>query len=174
MKHHQKMLATAIEFATACHKDQFDHGGFPYILHPLEVMRIANTDNEEQNCVCVLHDVIEDAFIRYFIKNDDARAELEEGIRQLKRIGMSQAVIHSTVLLTKVPWKSENQYYLDLMEDRMAFVAKRADLQHNMTVSRLRRPMTDKEIDRLANYARRFSQLEVYRTGNAPVESVTV
>lgn len=49
-------LKRAIEIATEAHKGQFDKAGKDYIGHPLRVMEMGKT--EEEQIVCVLHDSI--------------------------------------------------------------------------------------------------------------------
>lgn len=51
-------LLNAIRIAINAHDGQRDKGGQPYILHPLRVMLMANT--EQERIVGVLHDVVED------------------------------------------------------------------------------------------------------------------
>ena len=48
----------AIEIATRAHDGQTDRDGLPYILHPLTVGLMGNTD--EERMAGFLHDVIED------------------------------------------------------------------------------------------------------------------
>jgi len=52
------LLDTAIQIAVESHKGQLDKIGEPYILHPLRVMLMQNS--EERRIIAVLHDVVED------------------------------------------------------------------------------------------------------------------
>ena len=56
-----EMWADAIALAATAHQSQVDKQGLPYILHPLEVMRRAETTTDK--IVAVLHDVVEDTYI---------------------------------------------------------------------------------------------------------------
>ena len=51
--------------ATTAHAGQFDRGGKPYILHPLAVMHLLGTTDEELMCIAVGHDIIEDTKTTY-------------------------------------------------------------------------------------------------------------
>ena len=42
-----EMLSKMLVLATNAHAGQFDRGGKPYILHPLAVLELANSDDEE-------------------------------------------------------------------------------------------------------------------------------
>ena len=55
-----ELLGKVLVLATNAHAGQFDRGGKPYILHPLKVMHYLKTDDEELQCIALLHDVIED------------------------------------------------------------------------------------------------------------------
>lgn len=41
-----ELLSKAIHLATNAHHGQFDKGGNPYILHPLTVLDLLNTNDE--------------------------------------------------------------------------------------------------------------------------------
>lgn len=62
-------LRRAVLFATEAHQDQIRKWlNVPYIIHPLNVMRILrlyNVTNEDTLCAAVLHDIIEDCGITY-------------------------------------------------------------------------------------------------------------
>lgn len=51
-------LQRAIEIAAEAHREQTDKAGAPYLLHPLRVMMLLETDDER--IVGILHDVVED------------------------------------------------------------------------------------------------------------------
>lgn len=56
----QQMLNKAIVLAATHHDGQFDKSGLPYILHVMKVMHYLKSNDEELNCIAVLHDIIED------------------------------------------------------------------------------------------------------------------
>lgn len=56
-------VQTALEFATHAHREQTrKYTGEPYIVHPIEVMKIVQTvpHTDEMLCAALLHDVVED------------------------------------------------------------------------------------------------------------------
>jgi (p)ppGpp synthase/HD superfamily hydrolase len=59
------MLANMLHIATTAHHGQFDRGGAPYILHPLAVMQMTKSNDEEIQCIALGHDVIEDTKITF-------------------------------------------------------------------------------------------------------------
>lgn len=86
-----EMLGKAIVIATNAHAGQYDKGGKPYILHPLTVLHKLKTDDEELQCIGVMHDLFEDTNTTV----DDLRAE-----------GFSERVINGVLALTKMPGQS--------------------------------------------------------------------
>ena len=58
-----KLLSEAIKLATNFHDGQFDKAGVPYILHCIKVMHYLKTDDEELQCIAILHDILEPIFI---------------------------------------------------------------------------------------------------------------
>lgn len=57
------MLGRAIKIASEAFEGVKDRGGKPYILHCLRVMWDLKSEDEELNCIAVLHDFIEDIYI---------------------------------------------------------------------------------------------------------------
>ncbi len=114
MKKNQLLLSAAIEFAGICHKGQFDKSGAPYLLHSLKVMHYLKSKDEELNCIAVLHDTIEDFYIQKETDIEAVRRLCENGVVALRSVGMTERVIRGVSLLTKVPWKTEDEYYEEL------------------------------------------------------------
>ena len=132
----QDMLAKAIEIAAQAHQGQFDKGGKPYILHPLRVMGYLNNPTEEEQCVAVLHDVIEDSG---WTDTD------------LLSNGISPTVVNAVILLTKFEGQSYQSYVNLLLYSPIAMKVKMADLRDNMDVTRLK-GITQKDKDRMNRY----------------------
>lgn len=66
MDENKTLLQRAIEFAVAAHEKTFrKKSTTPYIVHPIEVMKIVCriTDDEEVRAAAVLHDTVEDTFV---------------------------------------------------------------------------------------------------------------
>jgi len=139
-----EMLSQAILMATTAHHGQFDKGGNPYALHPLRVMFYTKSDDEEVQCIALLHDVIEDTNITY----DDFRT-----------IGMSERVITAVKCLTKIDGQTYEQYKEAIFSNRDAMRVKLADLRHNSDIRRLK-GIKQKDIERLVKYQTLYLQIE--------------
>src|ERR1039458_10090429 len=88
-------LGIAIVVAVNGHGGHFDKGGKPYILHTLSVALMDPTFDEEQQCIGVLHDVIEDGDVTY---------------QQLRDAGMTDRIIEGVRCLTKIPGETYDEY----------------------------------------------------------------
>lgn len=131
-------LELAIGLALDVHKDQVDKGGKPYILHPLSVMLMCDTTEEQ--IVGVLHDAIEDS---------DSPIAIELYIESV----FSEEVVEAIKCLTRRDGVSYNQYLRDVKSNELARKVKLKDLEHNMDLSRLD-VVTDRDYDRLNKYER--------------------
>lgn len=139
-----EMLDKAIHLATNAHHGQFDKGGKPYILHPLRVMSFLKTDDEELQCMALLHDVIEDTPTTY---------------NELLEAGMTMRVCEGIMALTKERGYTYDQYKAKVFANRDAMQVKLADLRHNTDVRRLK-GVSEKDIQRMAKYHEFYLQLQ--------------
>ena len=139
-----EMLSAAIHIATNAHHGQFDKGGTPYILHPFAVMGLLDSDEEELQCVALLHDVVEDTRTTY--------AELREA-------GMSERVINAVRILTKQRGQSYEEYKEAVFSSKDAMIVKMADLTHNTDIRRLK-GVSQKDIDRMTKYHTFFLEIK--------------
>lgn len=139
-----ELLGKVLVLATNAHAGQFDKGGKPYILHPLAVMALLNSDDEELQCIALLHDVIEDTKTTW---------------AQLKEIGCTDRIIDAVDALTKMPGQSYDEYKEEVFSNKDAMVVKMADLRHNTDIRRLK-GVSQKDIDRLAKYNLFFLELQ--------------
>lgn len=110
-------LYYAVLFAAEKHEGQTDKQGQPYILHPLEVMKSAQTLDEA--IVAVLHDVLEDT---------DATEQ------DLRDLGLPMNVIEAVVALTR----REGEVYIRdfihrIAKNPLASQVKIYDLNHNLS-----------------------------------------
>ena len=141
------MLNQAIAYASKKHLNQLDRSKRPYILHPLKVMYKCRTLDDEINCAAILHDVLEDT---------DATEE------DLKKIGMTDEVIHILKLLTYTGRKHNDADYWDyikiIYEHPKAKLIKMSDISHNMDIHRLIN-LRQKDFDRIAKYQRSYHYL---------------
>lgn len=137
------MLSTAIAFAAFQHKNQFDKGGVPYILHTLKVMHYLKTDDIELMCIAVLHDVIEDCHVTSI---------------QLRELGMSERVIAGVIAMTKKNKESEEDKFIRLSSNKDAVLVKLCDLRHNMDIRRLK-GVQEKDLKRMNAYCELYTKL---------------
>tara|TARA_B100000508_G_C11287234_1_gene193448 strand:+ start:99 stop:545 length:447 start_codon:yes stop_codon:yes gene_type:complete len=141
----KRILAKAINLATNAHKGQYDLGGQPYILHPLAVMHMLGTDDEELQAIAVMHDVIEDTQVTaHRLKYD---------------FGFSDRVIDGVVALSKVDGQEYEDYLEQVLKNEDAIRVKMADLKHNSQLDRLR-GIKDKDIARMGKYMKAYTRLK--------------
>ncbi len=129
-----RLTAAAAGLAQQAHSGQTDKGGAPLIDH---VFTVANAmDTEEETCVALLHDVLEDSGITA----DDMR-----------EAGMSDTVIETVKLLTHDHSVEYFEYIRQVRKDPLAAKVKRADLEHNADLSRMAR-LTSIDMKRRSKY----------------------
>ena len=138
------MLDRAIALAAQMHEGQFDKGGKPYILHPLAVMHMLQTEDVELQCIAVLHDVIEDTSADEW---------------DLLDINMSDRVVSAVVALTKVYDQTYEDYKEVVFANRDAMRVKLCDLRHNSDLTRLK-GVSEKDLTRVAKYAKFYHEIK--------------
>ncbi|WP_431785885.1 HD domain-containing protein [Paenibacillus lactis] len=130
------MLEKAIQIAVNAHSGQTDKGGSPYILHPLRVMHMM--ESEDEKIVAVLHDVIEDTDVTY---------------GDLLKEGFSHEVIKAVRALTR----QENETYMEFIhrckKNDLACKVKIQDIYDNLDLSRIENP-TDEDYIRQKRYTK--------------------
>ena len=134
-------VETALRIALDAHRGQEDKAGRPYILHPLRVALAQSTD--AAFCAALLHDAVEDTPLTL----DDLRSA-----------GVSETVVAAVDALTRREGESYNAYLARAGADPIAISVKRADLQDNLDVRRLRK-VTDTDARRLTKYLGALSRL---------------
>ena len=139
-----ELLGKVIVFATNAHAGQSDKGGMPYIMHPLAVMHILNSSDEELNCIALLHDTVEDCDVAW----DD-----------LKDIGCTDRIIEGIKCLTKMPGESYDQYKIRVFSNADAMCVKMADLTHNTDIRRLK-GVREKDVKRMVKYHMFYLELQ--------------
>ena len=139
-----ELLGKVLVLATNAHAGQFDKGGNPYILHPMKVMHYLKSDDEELQCIALLHDVVEDTNTTW---ND------------LADIGCTARVLTAVAALTKMPGQSYEQYKQGVFANEDAMRVKMADLRHNTDIRRLK-GITEKDIARLAKYNQFYTEIQ--------------
>jgi (p)ppGpp synthase/HD superfamily hydrolase len=132
----QYILSRAIMLATQAHEGQFDRGGVPYILHPLAVMHLTHSQDEEIKAIAVLHDAVEDSDLT---------------IKDLIDEGFTNRIVRGVYALTKREGQTYEQYKLEVFSNRDAMIVKKADLTHNSDINRLK-GVRQKDLDRIKQY----------------------
>lgn len=118
------LLDRCIIFATQKHAGQLDKVGLPYILHPLRVMLDPSLKTEEQQCVAVLHDVLEDTNTSY---------------QELLFLTKNPDIVNSVIYLTHVKNAPNIEYWKQILEDPSgnARIVKLADIRDNTSEFRM-------------------------------------
>ena len=139
----QLLLSKAILIATIGHQKQFDKAGCPYILHCIKVMHYLKSNDEELNCIAILHDILEDT--SYTAK-------------MLEEAGMTQRIINGVIALTKQENQSQEMYLEKIKTNLDAIKVKLADLRHNSDIRRLK-DIRQKDFDRIIKYHKMYQEL---------------
>lgn len=124
----------ALNIAYRAHQGQLDKGGCPYVFHPYHLAEQMET--EDEICVALLHDVLEDSNI---------------SIDDLKSCGFSEAIIEAIIVLTKKKGCSYSEYIQRVSKNLLSKKIKCADIKHNLNLSRLN-CITDKDLERYYHY----------------------
>jgi len=138
------MLEKMLHLMVSAHSGQFDRGGQPYALHPLAVMQMTKSKDEEIQCIALGHDVIEDTKITF---------------QDLREQGMSERIIEGIRALTKMPGQTYDEYKKVVFANRDAMIVKMADLRHNTDIRRLK-GVTEKDLARMAKYQMFYLELK--------------
>lgn len=115
-----ELTRKAMNLCYKAHEGQFDKGGVPYVFHPIFVAE--QMDTEEEICVALLHDVLEDT--------DYTEADLISE-------GFPENVIEAVKCITR-PKGMVYLEYIDIVKtNKLAVKVKLADLAHNSDEKRL-------------------------------------
>lgn len=131
-------LELAIHIAVMAHKGQKDWAGWPYITHPLRLM--SKMETEETKILAVLHDVLEDTECT----EDD-----------LLKAGMPENLLNSLKLLTRDNTRDSSdyeEYIAKISKDPLARKVKIADLEDNMSITRMPTNVIGRDVPRLSRY----------------------
>ena len=140
-------IARALEIAMDAHRGVTDKAGNPYILHPLKIMSVV--DSEEEKIVAVLHDVVEDAKRKGW---DFERLEEE---------GFSPQVLEALRSVTINDGEDYDDFIDRAAKNPIGRKVKIADLKDNMDVTRIGE-LAERDRERLNKYKRALARL----TGN--------
>lgn len=115
-----KMTKKALIICYNAHLNQVDKAGMPYVFHPFHLAEQMNT--EEETCVALLHDVIEDTDYTF---------------EDLVNEGFNQNIINALKVLTHNDNTPYMEYIHKIKQNQIARKVKLADLRHNSDLSRL-------------------------------------
>lgn len=138
-----ELLNRMLVLAIAGHADQYDKGLQPYILHPITVMLLLSTDDEELQCIALGHDLIEDTDTTY---------------EQLRENGMTDRIIEGIRCLTRLPGETYNEYKEKVKSNFDSVRVKICDIRHNTDIRRLR-GVTERDIKRMERYYKFYLEL---------------
>lgn len=133
----------ALRICFNAHKDQVDKTGLPYVFHPFHLAEKMNS--EEEVCVALLHDVVEDTDITF-----------EDLINE----GFNENIIDALKLLTHYDDTPYMEYVKKIKENPLAKKVKLADLRHNSDLTRL-----DLSVDKIP------AKYEIYKKAISYLES---
>ena len=138
-----ELLNKMLVLATNKHAGQFDKGGNPYILHPIAVMHLLESPDEETQCIALGHDMVEDCGVTY--------ADLREA-------GFTPRIIEGIRCLTKVPGETYEEYKDKVKSNPDSIKVKIADLRHNTDIRRLK-GISPKDMARMERYFHFYMEL---------------
>jgi len=139
-----ELLGKCIKLMVDAHHGQYDRGGTPYCCHPLKVMHYLKTDDEELQCIALLHDVIEDTKTTW---------------KDLEEIGCTNRIIDAVQALTKMPGQTYDEYKECVFDNKDAMRVKLCDLRHNTDIRRLK-GVTQKDLERLGKYNQFYLEIQ--------------
>ena len=120
--YYSPLVKKASVIAFEAHKEDFDKGGYPYVMHPFYLA--FTMEDEASTCAALLHDVIEDHGDKY-------------PLSYFEKEGFPAEVITALKLLTHAPDLPYMDYVRAIGADPVARKVKIADLKHNMDRSRV-------------------------------------
>ena len=140
-----ELTKKAYDIACKSHRGQSDRGGVPYVVHPCTLA--AQMTTEEAAATALLHDVLEDS--------ETSREDLAEQ-------GIPDRIIWAVVLLSRNCWPGllYMEYIQNLRQDPIAVMVKKADLQHNLNLSRLGHAPTEEELSLHHRYEKAIRLLD--------------
>ena len=115
--YYSEMVKKAVNIMFEAHKEDFDKGGYPYVFHPFYLA--TKLDEENETCVALLHDVIEDHGDKY-------------SFEYLENEGFNKEIIEALRLLTHKKDVSYMDYIVEVSKNNIAKKVKIEDLKHNM------------------------------------------
>ena len=120
--YYSPLVKKATLIAYEAHKNDYDKGGYPYVMHPFYLA--FGMEDEAAVCVALLHDVIEDHGDKY-------------SFERLTEEGFPAEIVDAIRLLTHSPDLPYMDYVRAVGANPLARKVKIADIKHNTDASRL-------------------------------------
>lgn len=136
-------IEKALEIAIKAHRGQIDKAGKAYILHPLRLMN--QFADENLMIVSILHDVVEDSSFT---------------LQDLIDVGFAPIIIGAIDCLTKCKDEKYQEFIERVMGNSLAKKVKIVDIKDNLNISRLIKPLSKNDIERLKKYQIALFSLE--------------
>lgn len=137
------LLQKAITIATEAHCGQKDKAGADYIGHPLRVAE--RLKDKKEKIVAVLHDTIEDTYVT---------------ADYLREQGFPQDIVDGVLAVTHREDESYEDFVKRAAKNPLGRAVKKADLEDNMDIRRLRYPIDEWDFERLNKYLKAYKYLE--------------
>ena len=115
--YYSEMVKKAVNIMFEAHKEDFDKGGYPYVFHPFYLA--TKVEGENETCVALLHDVIEDHGDKY-------------NFEYLEKEGFNKEIIDALKVLTHKKDVPYMDYIVEISKNDIAKKVKIEDLKHNM------------------------------------------
>lgn len=135
------MVDKAEFLASKYHLYQLDRAGKPYIEHPRTVSR--SVADEKEKVIALLHDTLEDTDIDI----------------NLLRSLFTEEIVEAIETLTHKEEEEYFEYVRRIARNSLAKQVKKADLHHNMDLTRLKQ-VGDKDLARVEKYKKALSMLD--------------
>ena len=119
--YYSEMVKKAVNIMFEAHKEDFDKGGYPYVFHPFYLA--TKVEGENETCVALLHDVVEDHGDKY-------------SFEYLKKEGFNKEIIDALKLLIHKKDVPYMDYIVEISKNNIAKKVKIEDLKHNMNSRR--------------------------------------
>jgi (p)ppGpp synthase/HD superfamily hydrolase len=107
-------------------------------------MHYLKSNDEELQCMALLHDVVEDTKTTW---------------KDLEDIGCTPRIIAAVKALTKMPGQSYEEYKEGIFSNPDSMKVKMADLRHNTDIRRLK-GISQKDIERMAKYNQFYLEIQ--------------
>ena len=112
----QSELSRAVALAALAHAEQVDKSGKAYILHPLRVMQRCQPHGDSAQIVGVLHDVVEDTWVK---------------LEHLRALAFPDEVVSAIDAISHRKGESYFDYIERCSSNQIAALVKLADLEDN-------------------------------------------